>query len=254
MNNRLIAGTGLTLLCALGAPAGAQQPDMGAMMNMQMAEPSPPQPGDAAMTCEQIGREFQSILKKKNVNLEPYADPDAACELRAAMAVTAEEQAAMSGTSVDAQAARERKSAQMQQASSSMMAANQPIMQAMNDPRLMRLAILADEKHCAIEDQESPAQAPVADPCGPGVVTPAIVTGGVVPPAPASSGPSDPFKPSTQAVVTQAPAPSSPCVVAHPATPAAPTAGTTNDPFVKQGTNASPPPQKQPTADPFRKD
>ena len=252
MNSRLIAGTSLTLLCAWGAPAGAQEPDMSAMMNMQMAEPGPPQPGDAAMTCEQIAREFQSILKKKNVRPSAQPSTQDACELRQAMTPTAAEQAAMvDPTSPQAVALQQQKAVQMQQATATMLEANRPMMEAMNDPRIMRLAILADEKHCAIEDEESPAQAPVADPCGPGVVTPAIVTGGVVPPAPASSGPSDPFKSSTKAVVTQAPAPSSPFVVTQPAPP---TAGTTSDPFVKQGTKASPPPQKQPTADPFRKD
>jgi hypothetical protein len=118
------------------------------------------------------------------------------------------------------------------------MAANGGVMAAMNDPRLMRLAILADEKHCVFEDQNPPAQAPVADPCGSGVVTPAMVTGGVVPPAPASTG--DPFKPATKAtgaVPTVTPA-------TNPATPAA------GDPFVKQGSSAPPP--KQPTGDPFK--
>ncbi|HJS21508.1 MAG TPA: hypothetical protein VJ764_02540 [Steroidobacteraceae bacterium] len=237
----------LTLLCALSAAVGAQTPtvpDMGAMM--QMAEPAPPQPGDAAMTCEQIAREFQSILKKKNVQLGARPDTRAACELRAEMAMTPADQAALSGSSPQAEAARAQKAASMQRASQEMVAANRPMMEAMNDPRLMRLAILADEKHCVVEDQEPPAQAPVADPCGPGVVTPAMVTGGVVPPAPASGAPSartDPFKPAA------APAPGATSPVLP--TPAAVGA---NDPFVKQGANAPPPVAKQPTTDPFRKD
>ena len=256
MNSRsLIAGAGPTLLCVvLIAPAVAQDrstlPDVSSMM--QMAEPAPPRPGDAAMTCEQIAREFQSILKKKNV--QPHKpDTKAACELRHAMAVTPAEQAAMSGPSAQAEAVRQQKAAQMQQATADMMEANRPMMEAMNDPRLMRLAILADEKHCAIEAEEPPAQAPAADPCGSGVgmATPAIpaVTGGVVPPAPATSARSDPFKPATKAPVTQPIVP--PSAAMSSASPAS--AAGTNDPFVKQGTKAPPPAAKQPTADPFRK-
>ena len=112
-----------------------------------------------------------------------------------------------------------------------------PMLQAMNDPRIRRIAILAEEKHCAIEGAEAPAQAPVADPCGPGVVTPAMVTGGVVPPAPAStaaSGRTDPFKTTTPAV-------------------APPPAADTSDPFVKQGSKAPAPAENQPTTDPFKK-
>jgi hypothetical protein len=217
---------------------------MSAMMQMQIAEPEAPRPGDAALTCEQIAREFQSILRQKNVQPPSPADTQAACEMRAAMALTPAEQAAMSSNTPQAQALREQKSAQLQQANQGLMAANRPMLEAMNDPRIMRLAILAEEKHCAIEGAESPAQAPVADPCGPGVVTPAMVTGGVVPPAPASgaaSGRTDPFKPASS-------------VVAPPAAPAvqAPKAAT-SDPFVKQGSNAPPPADKQPTGDPFKK-
>ena len=228
----------LTLL--ISATVGAQvptSPDMSAMMQMRMAEPEAPRPGDAAMTCEQIAQEFQSILRSKNVRPPSQADTQAACQMRAAMTVTPAEQAAMSANTPQAQALREQKTAQMQQANQQLMETNRPMLQAMNDPRIMRLAILAEEKHCAIEGAEAPAQAPVADPCGPGVVTPAMVTGGVVPPAPAStaaSGRTDPFKTTTPAV-------------------APPPAADTSDPFVKQGSKAPAPAENQPTTDPFKK-
>jgi hypothetical protein len=245
MNRRpLLCGATLTVLCALNGPVGAQTPtapDMSAMM--KMAEPAPPRPGDAAMSCAQIGQEMQSILKKKNVRPNAQRNTKAACELQRSMTLTPAEQAALSNPSPQAELLREQKSAQIQAATQNMMAANSGMMEAMNDPRLMRLAILADEKHCAFEEQEPPAQAPVADTCGSGVVTPAMVTGGVVPPAPASTGRPDPFKPVAKPPVT-APA------VTPPSSPVTPASG---DPFVKQG-NAAPPPQKQPTADPFKKD
>jgi hypothetical protein len=241
MNSRsYVPAAAAMLLGALNATVGAQTPtgpDMGAMMQMQVAEPAPPQPGDAAMTCEQIAREFQGILRKKNVQANAAANTQAACEMRQAMTLTPAQQAALSANMPEAEALRQQKSAQMQQANQQLMAANAPMMQAMNDPRLMRLAILADEKHCAIQNEEPPAQAPVADPCGPGVVTPAMVTGGVVPPAPASgasSGRTDPFKATTPAV-------------------APPPAAGTSDPFVKQGSKTPPPAEKQPTTDPFKK-
>jgi hypothetical protein len=228
----------LTLL--MGATVGAQvptSPDMSAMMQMKMAEPEAPRPGDAAMTCEQIAQEFQSILRTKNVRPDSQANTQAACDMRAAMAMTPADQAAMSANTPQAQALREQKSAQMQHANQRLMATNRPMLEAMNDPRIMRLALLADEKHCAIAQEEPPAQAPVADPCGPGVVTPAMVTGGIVPPAPASgasSGRTDPFKATTPAV-------------------APPPAAGTSDPFVKQGSKTPPPAEKQPTTDPFKK-
>lgn len=228
----------LTLL--MSATVGAQvptAPDMSAMMQMQMAEPEAPRPSDAAMTCEQIAQEFQSILRNKNVRPDSQAKTQAACEMRAAMAITPADQAAMSANTPQAQALREQKTAQMQQANQRLMETNRPMLEAMNDPRIMRLAILADEKHCAIAPEEAPAQAPVADPCGPGVVTPAMVTGGVVPPAPASaaaSGRTDPFKTTTPAV-------------------APPPAAGTSDPFVKQGSKAPAPAEQQPTTDPFKK-
>jgi hypothetical protein len=222
----------------VSATVGAQvptSPDMSAMMQMKMAEPEAPRPGDAAMTCEQIAQEFQSILRNKNVRPDSQANTQAACEMRAAMAMTPADQAAMSANTPQAQALREQKTAQMQQANQQLMAANRPMLEAMNDPRIMRLAIMAEEKHCAIAHEEPPAQAPVADPCGPGVVTPAMVTGGVEPPAPASgaaSGRTDPFK-ATPAVATPAAA--------------------TSDPFVKQGSKAPPPAEPQPATDPFKK-
>ena len=227
------------LMLVVSATAGAQvptSPDMSAMMQMKMAEPEAPRPGDAAMTCEQIAQEFQNILRTKNVQPDSQANTQAACEMRAAMAITPAEQAAMSANTPQAQALREQKAAQMQGANQQLMERNRPMLEAMNDPRIMRLAILADEKHCTIAHEEAPAQAPVADPCGPGVVTPAMVTGAVVPPAPASDarGRTDPFK-ATPAVAT-------------------PPAAATGDPFVRQGSTAPPPAEKQPATDPFKKE
>jgi hypothetical protein len=83
------------------------------------------------------------------------------------MAMTPADQAAMSANTPQAQALREQKSAQMQHANQRLMATSRPMLEAMNDPRIMRLALLADEKHCAIAQEEPPAQAPIADPCGP---------------------------------------------------------------------------------------
>jgi hypothetical protein len=160
------------------------------------------------------------------------------------MTLTPAEQAAMMSPGAQAELAGQQKAAQIQASAQKAMAANGGVMQAINDPRLMRLAELADEKHCVFEDQAAPAQAPAADPCGSGVVTPAMVTGGVVPPAPAysaSSGRTDPFRPATTLPVA------GPAVT--PATTTVPLKS--GDPFVKQGNAA--PSQKQPTADPFKK-
>ena len=172
--------TGLILLAGLVAAAPAQMPTM--------AAPAAPRVGDALLTCAQIAREVGEILKKKNLGKAAADSQKAACALK---------RGNMNAANVGA-----------------MMAQAQPMMSLMNDPRLMRLAMLAEEKQCSLEEPAGQARANEPDPCGdvspnaarnanaqgpfqaPTPTKPPVAAGGAPDPVVSAGAPTAPAKPS----------------------------------------------------------
>ncbi len=122
----------LVLMAGLVATASGQMPPM--------AAPAAPRAGDALLTCAQIAREIGEILKKKNLGKTAADANKATC---------AAKRTNINAASVGA-----------------MMAQAGPMMSLMNDPRLMRLTMLADEKQCAMDPPAESTGAQEPDPCG----------------------------------------------------------------------------------------
>ncbi len=114
-------------------------PSPASLLGGGLAEPAPPRPGDALMTCKQIAREMGEIMRARNVRLDANGMPSDQCNPA-------------------------RPAARMGAANGAMLAQLGGAMRAMNDPRLMRLSQLAQEKSCA---NQEPDPTPTDD-CGSG--------------------------------------------------------------------------------------
>jgi hypothetical protein len=135
MNRKVLA----TLLAALTVGAPAQMPPMG----MKMPQAGPPQPGDAAMSCDQIGQEMAGLLKKAGVGQNREQNLRDACTLRGDRKVNPADGA---------------------RAQAGVMANANTTMAAFSNPRVMRLGMLAQEKNCAASGPK-PAKTAPKDPC-----------------------------------------------------------------------------------------
>lgn len=153
MNKRAPLGlaTMSILLSAIVPVASAQTPP-GSLPMPQMVEPSPPLPGDAAMTCAQIGAEMRTIMQKRNVE-QQVKNAGVSCDKRRAMEMTTADQAAMmaQAASPAAQAATQAKLGEAGPAMLDVAGNAGGLMAALSDPRLMRLALMADEKQCELQ-------------------------------------------------------------------------------------------------------
>jgi hypothetical protein len=164
-------------------------PNPASLLGGGLAEPAPPRPGDALMTCKQIAMEMGSIMRARNVRLDANGMPSDLCNTA-------------------------RPAARVGAANGAMLAQLGGAMRAMNDPRLMRLSQLAQEKSCT---NQEPEPAPT-DACNSGS-------------DPGNAAPlPDPF---ALATPSKAPTSSAPNSVAKPkaAAPAAAPPSSNNDPF-----------------------
>jgi hypothetical protein len=189
------------LVVPLGHAQGnaAMDAAMGKMLelgNLQMAEPSPELPGDRAKSCEQLGLEMRSIMKRRGFDDSPAATAKACAARRenaaahrdmrvfvetegraAAVAANqaavatmyapnAVQEAAVSAATAGFEAKANAKGDQMRQTLATGMNQDsfgaQSTMQAMNDPRIMRIMLLSDEKGCG---EMQPPAGPSEDPC-----------------------------------------------------------------------------------------
>ena len=109
----------LTLALISSAAAQVMPPGMPqGMQMMQMAAPSPPRPGDASMTCEQIAREMGEFIKKSDISKNAAQNRKAGCALRGTSSLSAAEQ---------------------NRATATVMGNAMTTMSTFNNPRLMRL-------------------------------------------------------------------------------------------------------------------
>jgi hypothetical protein len=176
--------------CVAQHVASAQAvPNPASLLGGGLAEPAPPRPGDTLMTCKQIAREMGSIMRARNVRLDANATPSDLCNTA-------------------------RPAARMGAPNGAMLAQLGGAMRAMNDPRLMRLSQLAQEKNCANQEPDPTPTDECGSRSGPGNAAPLP----------------DPF---ARAKPSKAPTPSAPNGAAKPkvATPAVAPPSPNTDPF-----------------------
>lgn len=99
-------------------------PDPATFLGGGVAAPAPPRPGDAMLSCVQIAREMETLMRARKVRVEGDGVPAARCSSAGP--------AAPQGVPTTA------KMAQVGGA-----------LRGMNDPRLLRLALLAEDRNCA---------------------------------------------------------------------------------------------------------
>jgi hypothetical protein len=160
-----------TCLCS-SACLGQSMPDqdaarkLAALFGQGMVQPAPPRAGDAQLSCVQIAREMADNLRARKVQIDTGANAAERCD-----------------------APSQPTEATMAQAASAM--------RAMNDPRLLRLALLAQEKSCVLKDPVPPADQCASKPAAaspPAANAPNAGKIATAPPAPPSARP-DPFRP-----------------------------------------------------------
>lgn len=175
------------------ATAADLQRDLGTLGSMQMVEPGPELPGDRAKSCMQLALEMRSVMEKRGFGANRVQAANAAnCAARGRYAAAQRESAAITAemgaktmaalaTAAPIPGAAEaavraaqaadiprleaaaKKSAQTGSEMASTVAGGAvPMMQAMNDPRMMRLFSLMEDKNC--QDIPQPEE-PAADPC-----------------------------------------------------------------------------------------
>ena len=152
---------------------------------MPMVEPEPERPGDRALTCEQLAREMGAIMKKRNLNAAAKSSKSKICrgssvlkqqgEERKRLMVAQTPQLAAAGATAGPAAAAIINKTQAEQMA--LDARQQPgrrqavadvnsgigdMMGVMNDPRLMRLGMLAMAKNCGDRMAPPPEDAPAA--------------------------------------------------------------------------------------------
>lgn len=98
-------------------------PNPASLLGGGLVEPAPPRPGDALLTCIQIAKEMETLMRARRVRLDAGQAPAGRCS---------------SANPVVPRGAR----------SGGLLAQVGSTMQALNDPRLMRLAQLAQAKQC----------------------------------------------------------------------------------------------------------
>jgi hypothetical protein len=219
-----LSGAMLLAACVWSAAATAQM-DLSAM---KIVEPSPELPGDRLLSCAKIAEEMGAIMERRGMKTKVASSKNKICSSKKTLDKQGEERKALSVAQMPALAVAGTVGGPVAnvimkktQAEDAALEAKQrpgrdramagvgsgigDMMGVMNDPRLMRLGMLAQDKQCAetMAPPKKPQPAPVGDGCDGVAETPDVAT----PP-----GVSDPF-------------------VKHSATPVKPAAA---DPFAKR--------------------
>ena len=169
----------LIVVCAATSAAIAQM-DLSAI---KMAEPAPELPGDRAMSCAQISAEMGEIMKKRGMKQAVASSKNKICNSTKVLNQQGEERRklaaaqapALSAASVAGGPAANAVVRKTQAEDAALEARQQPdrnralaglgsgmgdMLGVMNDPRLMRLGLLAQDKQCA--ESMAPKQQPEA--------------------------------------------------------------------------------------------
>jgi hypothetical protein len=221
----------VTACFALFAAGGASGPTIAqglppGLAGLKMVEPERERPGDKALSCAQLGEEMSAIMQRRNVSKVAAESKGKICRGKKVLDRQSEEKVKLSQTQTPAlvaaslaaspatnaivakvnaenMALEQRQQPQRQQATAEMYSGVGGIMGAFNDPRLMRLGLLAQEKHCAQNAPRPPPGPPAGEACEEDGQAPVMTDA----PAPATAGRADPFAPKSRpAPATTAPA------------------------------------------------
>ena len=190
---------------AQGIPSG--------LAGLNMLAPEPERPGDRALSCAQITREIGLIMQKRNVSEAAATSKRKICSSTKVLSRQVNEKlklqqsqtsaltvasvapgpaagAIISKVNADTMTLERRQQPERQLANAEMLAGMGDMMSAFNDPRLMRLGMLAQERQCA-ENAPPPPENPPAEACehADEVAGPAAAAIDTPP------GPADPFAP-----------------------------------------------------------
>jgi hypothetical protein len=207
------------VICAAGGSIGeaTAQGIPPSLAGLKMVAPEPERPGDRALSCAQITREIGLIMQKRKVQQAAATSRRKLCSSTKVLARQGNEKlqlqqaqtsalaaasvapgpaagAIISKVNADTMALERRQQPERQLANAQMMAGMGDMMSAFNDPRLMRLGMLAQERQCA-ENAPPPTEDPPAETCE-------STDDVAAPPGAATAtatGPADPFAPNIKA-------------------------------------------------------
>jgi hypothetical protein len=194
------------------------------LAGIRMAEPSPELPGDRALSCTQLANEMGEIMRKRGMKRGMASARNKICASRKTLDAQGDERqkmlnaqrptltaaaavggpvanAALQKTQAEEAALEARQRPERDRAVTGISSGVGDMMGVMNDPRLMRLSILAQEQRC--EQTMAPKETPPAaegDGCegdaevtgrpgAPGVAADPFVQRGATPAKPAASDP-----------------------------------------------------------------
>lgn len=202
----------LLAAACLGSSAANAQLDLS---SIKMAEPSPELPGDRAMSCAKIAEEMGEIMSRRGVKQKVASSRSKLCSSRKEFDRLGEERkklsatqnpalvtAAMTGgpaadivtrkTQAEDAALEAKQRPDRDRAVAGVGSSIGDIMSVMNDPRLVRLNMLGQEKRCAesMAPSQKSAARPEGDVCD-GVVDESAAAAGRTVTSPAAA--SDPF-------------------------------------------------------------
>jgi len=186
------------------------------LAGLKIIEPEPERAGDRALSCAQITREIGLIMQKRNVSQAAASAKRKVCSSKKVLDRQVDEKkklqaaqtpaliaagltpgptstAILTKVNADTLALEQRQQPGRQQAQGEMLAGVGDMMSAFNDPRLMRLAMLAQEHQCAQSMPPPPSKEP-AEECDDSIGS----HDALAIPRPEekqSSGPPDPFAP-----------------------------------------------------------
>jgi hypothetical protein len=167
------------VMCAAASTAIAQMD----LSGIKMAEPAPELPGDRAMSCAQIAAEMGEIMNKRGMKQGLASSKSKICGSTKVLNKQAEERKALSAaqtpsliaasavggpvanaalqkTQAEDAALEARQQPERNRALAGMGSGVGDMLGVMNDPRLMRLAMLAQSRQCA--ETMAPKQQPAA--------------------------------------------------------------------------------------------
>jgi hypothetical protein len=190
-------GAAMLAMFALLTVAGAQINPAG----MQIAEPSPELPGDRSLSCAQLAQEMGEIMRKRGMKRGMASAKGKICESRKTLEAQGNERQHMMNAQVPSLTAAAatggpaaNAAVQKAQAEEAALEARQrpardralagmnsgigDVLGVMNDPRLMRLGLLAQEQRCAeTMAPQQPLPAASDDGCGgPAAAAPAAAS------------------------------------------------------------------------------
>jgi len=202
--------------CSAAAIAQGLPPGLA---RLKMVQPEPERAGDRALSCKQILDEMGAIMQKRDVTKVAAASKSKICSNKKVLDRQGDEKMRLQQTQTPAlvaaslapgpganavvakvnaenMALERKQQPARQQATAGMMDGVADIVTVFNDPRVMRLSLLAQERQCAESAPRPPPSEPSSsDGCDDAGATPTALSTTGTPDGAPPTGPADPFAP-----------------------------------------------------------